>query len=84
MLVGGDYVTADSGTGLVHSAPGHGQEDYMVRYSRLSFHIPGIVIPTSRAILPDASGQQVHRMQSCLSQPAECPSEVKTLTHFDL
>ncbi|KAJ2738352.1 isoleucine-tRNA ligase [Coemansia sp. Cherry 401B] len=23
-----DYVTGDSGTGLVHSAPGHGQEDY--------------------------------------------------------
>ena len=33
VLVGGDYVTADSGTGLVHSAPGHGQEDYMVRWS---------------------------------------------------
>jgi len=30
VLVGGDYVTADSGTGLVHSAPGHGQEDYML------------------------------------------------------
>lgn len=30
VLVGGDYVTADSGTGLVHSAPGHGQEDYIV------------------------------------------------------
>ena len=29
--MGGDYVTADSGTGLVHSAPGHGQEDYQVR-----------------------------------------------------
>ncbi len=24
-----DYVTLDSGTGLVHIAPGHGQEDYM-------------------------------------------------------
>lgn len=30
ILVGGDYVTTDSGTGLVHTAPGHGQEDYMV------------------------------------------------------
>lgn len=34
VLVGGDYVTADSGTGLVHSAPGHGQEDYQVRRCR--------------------------------------------------
>lgn len=29
-LVMGDYVTTDSGTGLVHTAPGHGQEDYIV------------------------------------------------------
>ncbi|NES07821.1 MAG: isoleucine--tRNA ligase, partial [Okeania sp. SIO2F4] len=35
ILIGGDYVTTDSGTGLVHTAPGHGQEDYIVgqRYS---------------------------------------------------
>jgi len=30
VLIGGDYVTTDSGTGLVHTAPGHGQEDYGV------------------------------------------------------
>ncbi len=29
-VVGGDYITTDSGTGLVHTAPGHGQEDYIV------------------------------------------------------
>lgn len=28
-MVLADYVTADSGTGAVHTAPGHGQEDYM-------------------------------------------------------
>src|SRR5439155_962622 len=27
-VVTADYVTLDSGTGLVHTAPGHGQEDY--------------------------------------------------------
>ncbi|WP_017654465.1 isoleucine--tRNA ligase [Fortiea contorta] len=30
VLVGGDYITTESGTGLVHTAPGHGQEDYIV------------------------------------------------------
>jgi isoleucyl-tRNA synthetase len=30
-VVGGDYITTESGTGLVHTAPGHGQEDYQVR-----------------------------------------------------
>ena len=33
VLVGGDYITTESGTGLVHTAPGHGQEDYLVRAS---------------------------------------------------
>ena len=26
----GDHVTLDAGTGAVHTAPGHGQEDYVV------------------------------------------------------
>lgn len=29
VVIGGDYITTDSGTGLVHTAPGHGQEDYL-------------------------------------------------------
>ncbi len=29
MVVMADYVTLEDGTGLVHTAPGHGQEDYM-------------------------------------------------------
>lgn len=27
-LLEGDHVTADAGTGLVHTAPAHGQEDF--------------------------------------------------------
>ncbi len=30
ILLGGDYITTESGTGLVHTAPGHGQEDFIV------------------------------------------------------
>lgn len=30
VVIGGDYITTDAGTGLVHTAPGHGQEDYLV------------------------------------------------------
>ncbi len=29
-IILGDHVTADSGTGAVHTAPGHGQDDYIV------------------------------------------------------
>jgi len=30
VVAGGDYITTESGTGLVHTAPGHGLEDYNV------------------------------------------------------
>lgn len=30
IVMGGDYITTESGTGLVHTAPGHGQEDFIV------------------------------------------------------
>ena len=30
LMILGDYVTADSGTGLVHIAPGHGMDDFLV------------------------------------------------------
>ena len=33
IVVLADYVTTESGTGLVHSAPGHGQDDFVVSLS---------------------------------------------------
>jgi isoleucyl-tRNA synthetase len=30
IVIGGDYVTTESGTGLVHTAPGHGEDDFRV------------------------------------------------------
>ncbi|MEM8604433.1 MAG: isoleucine--tRNA ligase, partial [Cyanobacteria bacterium P01_H01_bin.121] len=30
VVIGGDYITTESGTGLVHTAPGHGQDDFYV------------------------------------------------------
>lgn len=30
VVIGGDYISTESGTGLVHTAPGHGQEDYII------------------------------------------------------
>ncbi|KAJ3699150.1 hypothetical protein LUZ61_002855 [Rhynchospora tenuis] len=29
VVLGGDYINTESGTGLVHTAPGHGQDDYV-------------------------------------------------------
>eukprot|EP00271_Cylindrocystis_brebissonii_P017869 TRINITY_DN4844_c0_g1_i1.p1 TRINITY_DN4844_c0_g1~~TRINITY_DN4844_c0_g1_i1.p1 ORF type:complete len:1233 (-),score=240.75 TRINITY_DN4844_c0_g1_i1:598-4296(-) len=39
VVMGGDYITTESGTGLVHTAPGHGQEDYQ---TGLKFGLPMI------------------------------------------
>ena len=33
VVIGGDYITTAAGTGLVHTAPGHGIEDFQVGYS---------------------------------------------------
>eukprot|EP00595_Chromulina_sp_UTEXLB2642_P003229 CAMPEP_0196762238 /NCGR_PEP_ID=MMETSP1095-20130614/1643_1 /TAXON_ID=96789 ORGANISM="Chromulina nebulosa, Strain UTEXLB2642" /NCGR_SAMPLE_ID=MMETSP1095 /ASSEMBLY_ACC=CAM_ASM_000446 /LENGTH=512 /DNA_ID=CAMNT_0042112779 /DNA_START=523 /DNA_END=2058 /DNA_ORIENTATION=- len=37
IVLGGDYITTESGTGLVHTAPGHGQEDYQ---TGLKYNLP--------------------------------------------
>lgn len=39
VVIGGDYITTESGTGLVHTAPGHGQEDYQVRLFRSLYSV---------------------------------------------
>ena len=36
-IILGEHVTLDAGTGLVHTAPGHGEEDYIVA---TKYHIP--------------------------------------------
>jgi isoleucyl-tRNA synthetase len=40
-----DYVTADTGTGLVHTAPGHGADDYAVWLAHGHREIPDTVDP---------------------------------------
>lgn len=44
-LMSGDHVTTESGTGFVHTAPGHGQEDYMVWLAHGHREIPETVGP---------------------------------------
>lgn len=44
-LLAGDHVTDDAGTGFVHTAPGHGQEDYQVWLAHGHREIPETVDP---------------------------------------
>jgi isoleucyl-tRNA synthetase len=67
----GDHVTLDAGTGIVHTAPGHGMEDYLVvqKYNRDAFKdnpLP-ILSPldnmgrfTAEALVPELVGVPYH------------------------
>ena len=46
--LGGDYITSEGGTGLVHTAPGHGQDDYQ---TGLKYDLPPFSPSTLRANL---------------------------------
>ncbi|KAH9605152.1 hypothetical protein KSS87_019895 [Heliosperma pusillum] len=87
VVVGGDYITTESGTGLVHTAPGHGQEDYI---TGLKYKLP-IVSPvdddgkfTEEAgqfcgldVLGDGNVAVVNYLDECLSLIMEEPYKHK-------
>ena len=55
LVIVGDHVTLDAGTGCVHTAPGHGVEDYLVctKYPQLE-----IVVPVdTKGYLNDLAGE---------------------------
>lgn len=61
-LILGEHVTTDSGTGLVHTAPGHGADDYVVglKYG-LEVENPvggnGVYLPTAKAF----AGEHIYK-----------------------
>ncbi|MGH7739178.1 MAG: isoleucine--tRNA ligase [bacterium] len=60
LVMVGTHVTADAGTGLVHTAPGHGREDYEIG---LKYHLP-VYSPVNAAgrydaRVPEYEGQTV-------------------------
>ncbi|MCH4220579.1 MAG: isoleucine--tRNA ligase [Eggerthellaceae bacterium] len=52
-VIYGDHVTLDSGTGAVHTAPGHGQDDYEVG---LKFGLPILMPVDDDGVLTDDAG----------------------------
>ena len=49
-----DYVTADDGSGCVHIAPGHGQEDYLIGQK---YKLPILMPVNDSGVLTDEAGQ---------------------------
>ncbi|KAL3648597.1 hypothetical protein CASFOL_005000 [Castilleja foliolosa] len=54
VVIGGDYITTESGTGLVHTAPGHGHEDYI---TGLKYDLPVLSPVDDGGILTEEAGQ---------------------------
>ncbi|EYU43948.1 hypothetical protein ABFS82_07G014600 [Erythranthe guttata] len=54
VVIGGDYITTESGTGLVHTAPGHGQEDYI---TGLKYNLPVFSPVDDAGLFTEEAGQ---------------------------
>ena len=60
IILNGDHVTLDAGTGCVHTAPGHGTEDYIVcqKYDYAGKTKIGIIVPVDdRGIMTAEAGK---------------------------
>ena len=57
----GDHVTLEDGTGVVHTAPGHGQEDYLVA---LKFGVPLYMPVDDDGRLTDEAGERFAGMDT--------------------
>jgi len=85
VVIGGDYITTDSGTGLVHTAPGHGVDDFNTgrKYNL------GVLCPVDEAgtltaeagpfaglnVLKDANGAIITALREVGALLAEAPYE---------
>lgn len=54
LIILGDHVTLDAGTGCVHTAPGHGAEDYVACHG---YDLPIVVPVDSKGYLNEEAGQ---------------------------
>jgi isoleucyl-tRNA synthetase len=71
-LLDGDHVTVDAGTGFVHTAPGHGQEDYEVGL-RYNLEIPQTVSEdgTFYKHVPMFAGEHVYKCNEHVADELE-------------
>ncbi len=89
-----DHVTLEQGTGAVHTAPGHGQEDYVVGQQYgiddlLPGGLPAAASSTPRAPTgklpeeidrPDRVGRESGGGRTCCASPARCSPRRRSIT----
>ena len=54
LVINGDHVTTDAGTGCVHTAPGHGEDDYIVGQK---YELPVISPIDDKGVFTEEGGQ---------------------------
>lgn len=54
LVINGDHVTTDAGTGCVHTAPGHGEDDYIVGQN---YDLPVISPLNDKGVFTEEGGQ---------------------------
>jgi isoleucyl-tRNA synthetase len=71
-LLPADYVTTEQGTGLVHTAPGHGEEDFATGRAH-GLEVPDTVGPdgTFNAWVPLFAGQHVYKVADAVCAALE-------------
>ncbi len=78
-IVMAEYVTQDDGTGFVHIAPGHGQDDYIVG---LKYNLPTIMPVDDKGRFTDEvpwAGQKVFDANKSIGQELEARGTLKKL-----
>ncbi len=63
-MLPGDHVTTDAGTGFVHTAPGHGDDDYQVAHVKFGIEVPFTVDEAGCYYphVPLVAGQHVYKV----------------------
>jgi isoleucyl-tRNA synthetase len=54
LMILGDHVTLDAGTGFVHTAPGHGEEDFIVGQK---YQLPPLCPVDSKGVMTEEAGE---------------------------
>lgn len=56
LIINGEHVTDDAGTGQVHTAPGHGEDDFIVGQK---YHLPILCPVDSRGFMTEEAGERL-------------------------
>lgn len=83
MILGSEYVTLDAGSGIIHTAPGHGHEDFLMgRRNKLEVLSPVDKQGRFVADLPLFGGQSVWEANGPITEHLEAHDRLLAMSQF--